>query len=156
VKVDDIDVESIQEDIEGKHSIHDVNLSSVSKSSADEQSEILVLVKKSANNTPRQQDEEILPSVSRPRKIESDDTSHDVSDVDEDNQRVKQENKIDKLTETFIQTFITEAIDQGKEIVKQKVQHSLTKEAREWISDEDSTDEENNKQTANHNEEDVE
>ncbi|CAF4421550.1 unnamed protein product, partial [Rotaria magnacalcarata] len=78
----DFPSESIQEDIEDKPSAHESNQSS--KSSAEEQSEILVLVKKSSNTTPKQPDEK--PSDSKlplnPPKIETDDTSHDVSEDD--------------------------------------------------------------------------
>lgn len=162
LQIDDIDIDSIQDDIDDKHKIRDTNQSSTSKSSADEQSEILVLVKVSANNTPRQQDDKILeeelppplptPSlpISLPIKIELDDTSHDISEDGD------QDNKIDKLAETFIRTFIDEAIDQGKEIENIKIKSIITKEASEWMSDEDLTDEENNKQSPTPHDEDVE
>ena len=171
-KTDDIDVESIQEDFEDKKSLHGTSQSSTSKSSGDEQSEILVLVKKSANSTPRRQDDKtpeaeqielFLPSPSLPPpativqpKTEpnnNDDTCHDVSD-DETNERIEQEEKIDKLTESFLQTFIDEAIDQRKQLERLKKEknqkmNSLTQEAKEWVSDDDSTDEEVSKQEIN-------
>ncbi|CAF3690177.1 unnamed protein product [Adineta steineri] len=161
IKIDDIDIESIEEDIDVKHSTHDTNHSSTSKSSGDEQSEILVLVKKSANNTPREPDQsnlpnEIFPSSPRLQKIETDDTSHDISEVDDGNQYIEQQKKADILTETLIKVFIEEAIQQGKEIVYRKSQNSFTKEVSEWLSDEDLTDEENNnKQIPNNHDEDV-
>ncbi len=161
-KIDEIDIESIQEDLEEKPSLHDTNQSLSSKSSADEQSEILVLVKKSANTTPRRQDDKtfedelpIPPPVPLPEpKIDAnnDDTSHDVSEDEEVNE---QENKVDRLTDLFLRTFIDEAIDQGKEIENKKLKISITPEASEWMSDEDLTDEEN-KQIPITNEEDVE
>lgn len=174
-KLDNIDIESIQEDIEDKPSAHDTSRSSTSKSSGDEQSEILVLVKKSANNTPRAPDdklhdeEEYFPSApptpvpqpqplpqSQPQpKIEAhynDDTSHDISDDDDANERIEQENKVDKITDSFLRTFIDEAIGHGKHIERLKIEtaqktNSLTQEAKEWMSDEDTTDDENSKQT---------
>ncbi|CAF0959170.1 unnamed protein product [Rotaria sordida] len=170
IQTDDINIESIKEDIDDKSSIHDSNKSLSSKSSGDEQSEILVLVKKSANNTPRQQDEKIfenkLPTPTPspppppqlpllPTKIESDDTSHDISEVDQGNKRIEQENKIDQLTEILVRTLIDEAIDQGKEIEKLKIKNSLTKEASEWIPVEDLASEENNKQISTNHEDDV-
>jgi hypothetical protein len=85
-------------------------------------------------------------------KIESDETLHDISDDDE---HIEQENKVDKLTETLIRTFIDEAIDQGKEIENKKTKISVTEEAKEWMSDEDLTDEENKQIPITH-EEDVE
>ncbi|CAF3754296.1 unnamed protein product [Rotaria socialis] len=146
--------ESIQEDIEDKPSAHESNQSS--KSSIEEQSEILVLVKKSSNITPRQPDEK--PSDSKlplnPPKIETDDTSHDISEDDEGNKRVEQDNKIDKLTEILVRTFIDEAIDQGQEIENKKSQN-LTQEASEWIPADDLVSEENNKQTLTNPEEDA-
>jgi hypothetical protein len=163
-KVIDIDIESIQEDIEDKQSLHDTNHSLTSKSSGDEQSEILVLVKKSANTTPRRQDDKTLEEepffplplvpIVQP-KIDSnynDDTSHDVSEDEETNERVEQENKVDRLTDSFIRVFIDEAIDQGKQIqrlkkdsftqeINQKKNH-VTEDTNEWILD-DSIDEDN-------------
>jgi hypothetical protein len=156
-KVDELDIESIQEDLEEKQSVHDTNQSVSSKSSGDEQSEILVLVKKSANTTPRRQDDKTLedelpvpPPVSLPEpKVDTnnntanDDTSHDVSEDEEVNE---QENKVDKLTDLFLRTFIDEAIDQGKEIDRlkkannQKSPTPVTK-AKRWLSDEDFPDE---------------
>jgi hypothetical protein len=158
-KNDDIDIESIQEDIIDKQSLHDTNQSLSSKSSADEQSEILVLNKKSASNTPRKQDDKTLEEefppppaplpVSIPQpKIElnnNDDTSHDVSDEEEVNE---QENKIDKLTDSFLRTFIDEAIDQGKQIQNLKKETNqkknlLTQEVKEWMSEDDLIDDDN-------------
>jgi len=166
-KIIDIDNESIQEDIEDKQSLHDANHSLTSKSSGDEQSEILVLVKKSANTTPRRQDDKTLeeepffplplpfvPTVQP--KIDSnnnDDTSHDVSEDEETNERVEQENKVDKLTDSFIRVFIDEAINQGKEIqrlkkdsftqeIDQKKTY-VTEDTNEWILDDHSIDEDN-------------
>ena len=162
-RIDQIDVESIQEDLEDKHSAHDTDRSFASKSSGDEQSEILVLVKKSANNTPRRPDEKTLeeelpgpatPMILPEAKTEShpvvnDDTSLDVSeeedeqDDNEEVQAVEQEKRIDRLTDQFIRTFIDEAIDQGKEIDRLKRQNlapkkiPLTKAVQEWISDDD-------------------
>jgi hypothetical protein len=161
IQIENIDIESIHDDIEDKPTIHDTNQSSTSKSSADEQSEILVIGKISANTTPRQQDdknlEEELPPpppflISIPPKIELDDTLHDISDDDE---RIEQETKVDKLTETLIRTFIDEAIDQGKEIENKKLKIPITPEASEWMSDEDLTDEENKQIPVTH-EEDIE
>ncbi|CAF1521120.1 unnamed protein product [Rotaria magnacalcarata] len=173
-KIDNIDIESIQEDLDDKHSSHDTNRSSSSKSSDDEQSEILVLVKKSANTTPRRQDEKTpndddffpsppppLPPVTVPQtKIDlsnnnnnNDDTSHDVSDDDDDdeaNERIEQEHKVDKLADSILRTFIDEAIGQSKQIqlLKKKTSQNateLTQEAKEWMSDDDSSDEESSK-----------
>jgi hypothetical protein len=166
-KIDDIDIESIQEDLEDKPSLHNTNQSLSSKSSGDEQSEIVVLVKKSASNTPRRQDDKTLdeefffppvpppPPVLTPEppKIESnnnDDTSHDVSEEEEEEVN-EQENKIDKLTDLFLRTFIDEAIDQGKEIKRLKNEpdeksNSLTDEAKEWIAEDDQPDEDDSKQ----------
>ncbi|CAF1165406.1 unnamed protein product [Rotaria sordida] len=172
-KIDNIDIESIQEDLNIKQSLHDTSQSSSSKSSGDEQSEILVLVKKSATNTPRKQDDKtpneeerfrsISPPPSPPKPVQqqqqqqpkielnnNDDTSDDVSDDnddDESNQRIEQEHKIDKLTESLIRTFIDEAIGQGKQIERLKKETNiLTQEAKEWMSDDDDiTDEENSK-----------
>ncbi len=84
-------------------------------------------------------------------KIDSnnnDDTSDDVSEDEEVNE---QENKIDKLTDLFLRTFINEAIDQGKQIDRLKKENnqknnSLTQEAKEWIAEDDLTDEDNPKQ----------
>ncbi|CAF4261258.1 unnamed protein product, partial [Rotaria sordida] len=90
-----------------------------------------------------------------PTKIESDDTSHDISEVDQGNKRIEQENKIDQLTEILVRTLIDEAIDQGKEIEKLKIKNSLTKEASEWIPVEDLASEENNKQISTNHEDDV-
>lgn len=154
--IDELDIESIHEELEDKPSVRDTNHSSTSKSSADEQSAILVLGKSSATNTPRQQEEKTLEedippvSIPVPTKIESDDTSHDVSEEDE------QGTKIDRLTETLIRTFIDEAIDQSKEIETTKLKTPVTKEASEWMSDEDLTDEDTNKQTPTGMDEDVE
>ncbi len=104
-------------------------------------------MKKSANNTPRQQDDQTLQEDLLPQsKIESDDTSEDE----------EQEKQINQLIETLIPTFIDEAIDRGKEIETIKNKNSMTKAASEWMSDEDSTDEENNKQIPITHEEDVE
>jgi len=160
-KIDDIDIESIQEDLEDKQSLHNTNQSLSSKSSGDEQSEILVLVKKSANNTPRRQDDKSLeeefllplplpppppPPVLTPEpKIElnnNDDTSHDVSEEEEEEVNEK-ENKIDKLTDLFLRTFIDEAINQGTEIKRLKKEtdqktNSLTEEAKKWIVEDNS------------------
>ncbi|CAF4813601.1 unnamed protein product, partial [Rotaria sp. Silwood1] len=162
-KIDNIDIESIKEDLNNKQSLHDTSQSLSSKSSGDEQSEILVLVKKSANNTPRKQDDKTLNEEERLRSpsplpfplpssvpvqqqqeqptIESynnDDTSHDISDDDEPNERIEQEHKIDKLTESLIRTFIDEAIGQGKQIERLKKEtNQLTQEAKEWMSDDD-------------------
>ncbi len=166
VKIDDIDIESINEDLDIKPSVHETNQSSTSKSTADEQSEILVLNKKSANNTPRQQDDKTIeeeflphpappPSTPFPPKIELDDTSHDISEGDDVHDTVVQQNPVDKLAETLIRTFIDEAIDQGKEIEDLKNKNLLTKEASEWMSDEDLTDEETNRQTPTNHEEDI-
>ncbi len=147
--IDNLDIESIHEDIDEKPSIHDTNQSLTSKSSADEQSEILVLGKKSVNNTPRQEDktleEEIPPppTPTPPMLIQSDDTSHDISEEDD---RTEQANKIEQLTETLIRTFIDEAIDHGKDIGNLKTKIPITKEASEWMSDEDLTDDDTNKQ----------
>jgi len=162
-KVTEIDVESIQEDLEDKPTPHSTTQSASSKSSDDEQSEILVLNKKSASTTPRLADERtfeedllapvpVTPQVrspSPPNRIEinaNDDTSHDIS---EDEEVIEQETKADKLTDLFLRTFIDEAIDQGKEIKRLKKEadekkHLLTQEAKEWVSeDEDLTDDEN-------------
>lgn len=136
----EIEIESIHEDIESKHS----HRSSSSTSTADEQSEILVLVKKSASNTPRQSEDEKSSSIVAPIKLESDDD------------HTERDNQINQLTETFIRTFIDEAIDQGKEIEHQKIKSSVTKEASEWMSDEDLSDDENVKQIPITHEEDVE
>ncbi len=165
-KIDDIDIESIQEDLEDKQSLQNTNQSLSSKSSGDEQSEILVLVKKSANNTPRRQDDKSLeeeflvpippppPPVLTPEpKIElnnNDDTSHDVSEEEEEEINEK-ENKIDKLTDLFLRTFIDEAINQGTEIKRLKKEtdqktNSLTQEAKEWIAEDDQPHEDDSKQ----------
>ncbi|CAF4463179.1 unnamed protein product [Rotaria sp. Silwood2] len=157
--IDNIDIESIKEDLNDKQSLHDTNQSLSSKSSGDEQSEILVLVKKSANNTPRRQDDKTpneeerfrSPSPPLPPPVQvqqptidsynNDDTSHDISDDDEPNERFEQEHKIDKLTESLIRTFIDEAIGQGKQIERLKNETNLlTQEAKEWMSDDDDDD----------------
>lgn len=157
-KLDEIDVESIQEDLEEKPSLHDTNQSASSKSSGDEQSEILVLVKKSANTTPRRQEDKTLeddfppppppsslPPIHPPVEVNyNDDTSHDVSEDEEVNE---QENRVDQLTDSFLRTFIDEAIDQGQELQRLKGENNernlpLTQDAEEWISKEDSTEEE--------------
>jgi hypothetical protein len=102
-------------------------------------------VKKSANNTPRQQDDQTLQEDLLPQsKIESDDTSEDE----------EQEKQINQLIETLIPTFIDEAIDHGKKI--ENIKNSMTKAASEWMSDEDLTDEETNRQILITHEEDVE
>lgn len=160
-KIDDIDVESIQEDLEEKPSLHDTNQSLSSKSSGDEQSEILVLVKKSASNTPRRQEDKtleeefppppppvVLPPVQPTTEVSyNDDTSHDVSEEEEEEQEQvnEKENKIDQLTDSFLRAFIDDAIDQGQKLkslkkdnVEQKL--SLTQEAKEWVLDDDSPD----------------
>ncbi|CAF3413038.1 unnamed protein product, partial [Rotaria socialis] len=174
-KIDNIDIESIQEDLDDKHSSHDTNRSSSSKSSDDEQSKILVLVKKSANTTPRRQDEKTpndddffpspapLPPVTVPQaeidfsnnnnnnNNNNDDTSHDVSDDDDEaNERIEQEHKVDKLADSILRTFIDEAIGQSKQIQLLKKETSqkateLTQEAKEWMSDEEESDEESSK-----------
>ena len=157
-KIEEIDIESIQEDLEDKPSVHDTNQSLSSKSSGDEQSEILVLVKKSASNTPRRQEDKTLeeefplpppPLPSLPlvaQKSDSnnnDDTSHDWSEDEEVNE---QENKAEKITEVFLRTFIDEAIDQGKEIERLKKENhqnksSLTQEAKEWVLEDEFNEE---------------
>ncbi|CAF4500397.1 unnamed protein product, partial [Rotaria magnacalcarata] len=76
------------------------------------------------------------------------------SEDDEGNKRVEQDNKIDKLTDILVRTFIDEAIDQGQEIGSKKSQN-LTKEASEWIPADDLVSEENNKQTLTNPEEDA-
>ena len=166
----DIDIESIPEDIEDKRSISDSSQSSISKSSTDEQSEILVLAKKAINNTRRQQDDKTLEEELQssppsslpllpcllPSKIESDDKSHDTGEVDEGNKHIEQENRIDRLTEILVRTFIDEAIDKGKEIENSKSQSLLTKEASEWIPAEDLADDENNKQISTNQNDDIE
>ena len=156
--IDELEIESIHEDLEEKPSLRDANQSSTSKSSADEQSAILVLGRSSATNTPRQQEEKALEedevlSIPTPVKIESDNTSHDVSEEEE---RTERGGQIDRIIETLARTFIDEAIDQSKEIETTKLKIPMTKEASEWMSDEDLTDEDTNKQTATANEEDVE
>ncbi|CAF0746161.1 unnamed protein product [Adineta ricciae] len=148
-KVIDLDCESIHEDFEEKQSTHDINRSLSSKSSGDEQSEILVLVKKSASTTPRKQEdktlEEELPpplpipasvpapiSVAPEPKLEptnNDDTAHDISDDDDDDEDIKeQENRVDHLTDQFIRAFIDEAIDQGREIKRLKKEINKNKD----------------------------
>ncbi|UJR32051.1 hypothetical protein I4U23_019518 [Adineta vaga] len=144
IKIEDIDIESIQEDIKDQHAHHDENHSSTSKSTDDEQSEILVLVKKSANTTPRQ-DDELISSSSRLQKIESEDGQH---------QQIKPPTQVDQLTETLIKNFIDEAISQGKEIVYRKSQDSPIKEETGGVSDEDISDEEHNKEIDNHQDDD--
>ncbi len=167
-------VHTPKEDLEDKQSLHNTNQGLSSKSSGDEQSEILVLVKKSANNTPRRQDDKSLeeefliplplplplpptpplPPVLTPEpKIElnnNDDTSHDVSEEEEEEVNEK-ENKIDKLTDLFLRTFIDEAINQGTEIKRLKKEtdqktNSLTQEAKEWIAEDDQPHEDDSKQ----------
>ncbi|CAF1433637.1 unnamed protein product, partial [Adineta ricciae] len=151
LQIEDIDVESIQEDIEDKHIYHDDNRSSTSKSTEEEQSEILVLVKKSANTTPRQVDEHVQedqlpPSSPQLQKTLSEDTSHDLSDADERKQQKNATTEVDRLTETLIKTFIDEAISQGTEIVARKNQDLSVKDETEGGSDEDLSDEAHNKE----------
>ncbi|CAF4302830.1 unnamed protein product, partial [Rotaria sp. Silwood2] len=163
IQTNDINLEPIEDDIHDISSRHDSNKSSSSKTSGDEQSEIPVLAKIPATSTQGQQDgkvfeEKLSPPPPQPllipTKIESDDTSHDISEDDQGNKRIEQDNKIDKLTEILVRTFIDEAIDQGKEIGNLKIQNSLTKEASEWIPAEDVVSEENHKKiSTNHEEE---
>ena len=164
MKMDDIDVESIQEDLEEKPSLHDTNQSLSSKSSGDEQSEILVLVKKSASTTPRRQEDKTLeedfpppppplppvtlPPVQPTAEVNyNDDTSHDVSEDEEEEEEEEQvnekENKIDQLTDSFLRAFIDDAIDQGQKLKSLKKENleqkaPLTQEAEEWLLEDDS------------------
>ncbi|UJR14698.1 hypothetical protein I4U23_001691 [Adineta vaga] len=177
-KVVDIDNESIQEDFEDKQSLRDTNQSLTSKSSGDEQSEILVLVKKSASTTPRKQDDKSLEDEPLPHPlptpvvqpkhepIHNDDTSHDISDDDEEDIN-EQETRVDKLTDLFIHAFIDEAIDQGKQIkslkkeINQKrdtiiqetppIEPFAVPDIQEWFIDND-TNEENNQDNVEINE----
>lgn len=142
-RIDQIDVESIQEDLEDKHSSHDTDQSFSSKSSGDEQSEILVLVKKSANNTPRRQDDKTLeedlivptpvsaapavtPMIFPEAKTESnpiinnDDTSYDVSeeedeqdDVDDNDNEEAQAVEQEKRIDRLTDQFIRTFIDEA-------------------------------------------
>ncbi|CAF4952303.1 unnamed protein product [Rotaria sp. Silwood1] len=156
VKIQTNDIESIEDDIHNKSLKHDSNKSSSSKTSDDEQSEILVLNIKSTNNILEQQDNKdklsTLPSQTLliSKKIESDNTTHDINENDQGNKHLEQDNKIDKLTEILVRTFIDEAIEHGKQI-----QNSLTKEASEWIPAEDVISEENNKQILTNHEEEI-
>ncbi|CAF1006900.1 unnamed protein product [Adineta steineri] len=132
----------------------DIELQADEKRLKDIEKKIRQLVKREPDqsNLPN----EIFPSSPRLQKIETDDTSHDISEVDDGNQYIEQQKKADILTETLIKVFIEEAIQQGKEIVYRKSQNSFTKEVSEWLSDEDLTDEENNnKQIPNNHDEDV-
>jgi hypothetical protein len=158
-RIEHIDIESIQEDLADTHESRDTDESLSSKSSGDEQSKILVLVKKSANTTPRKLDEnssdEQLPTpkiVIMDNKaaveidsVPKDDTSCDVSDeeVEEDKTNTEQEKSIDRLTEHFIRVFIDEAIDQSKEIRRLKHDNAVSKSstvinfAQQWTDDHD-------------------
>ncbi|CAF3705800.1 unnamed protein product [Rotaria sp. Silwood1] len=161
VKIQTNDIESIEDDIHNKSLKHDSNKSSSSKTSDDEQSEILVLNIKSTNNILEQQDNKdklsTLPSQTLliSKKIESDNTTHDINENDQGNKHLEQDNKIDKLTEILVRTFIDEAIEHGKQIENLKIQNSLTKEASEWIPAEDVISEENNKQILTNHEEEI-
>ena len=140
------DIESIQEDLDRSKSLQDTNRSSASRS-GDEQSEILVLGKKSATNTPRRMEEDtvVRQVESQPDvDVQNEDTSHDISEDEEVNERLEQEKKIDRLTDSLIRSFIDEAIDHGKELgrLKHQTRHRkapLTKAAQEWISDDNSS-----------------
>ena len=154
-KLNSFDDESIQEDLEEKHTPRKSDESLSSKSSGDEQSEILVLVKKSANTTPRRIDEEPIvdptPIVAVEPIVPNDDTSHDVTDDDDDDDEDEDENddfliqeqQIDRITDDFLRRFIDEAIDQSREIDRLKKQSQisqkipLTKAVQEWLIGDD-------------------
>ena len=111
-----IEFTDIEDDFERPASAHDTNQSSRSKSSDDEQSEILVIGRQSASTTPRQLDESRSldhPPVSACTEVPA--SASALADVDDE-----REKKIDHLTEALIRTFIDDAIDQGQDIVKVK------------------------------------
>ena len=111
-----IEFTDIEDEFERPASAHDTNQSSRSKSSDDEQSEILVIGRQSASTTPRQLDES--KSLDYPPVSTSAEAPASVSalpDVDDERER-----RIDHLTEALIRTFIDDAIDQGQDIAKVK------------------------------------
>lgn len=149
----DIHAESIQEDIEKTPSVHESNRSSSSKSSAEEQSEILVFGKVPSSKKPKSQNEKPMETKLpiNQRKIETDDTSRDISEDDEGNKYVPNESNVNKLTEILVQAFIDEAIDHGKEI--ENVKNSLKKDLSDLMSSEEIPSDDTQKQTMTSREE---